>query len=75
MLKTETENESILRGDDNILETDTELTGLEPEDDPVQDFNKTKDLELVRVLEEAYMTPPQTDDENDESACIFFIPF
>jgi hypothetical protein len=40
---------------------------LETEDKPIQNFNHSEDFEVAKALEDAYLTPPQTDDENEES--------
>jgi protoheme ferro-lyase len=75
MLKAEIKNEAILWENDDILETDTELTGSELEDKLVQDFNQAKDLKLAKAMEEAYVTPSQMDDEDNESLCILYFPY
>jgi hypothetical protein len=43
--------------------------------EPVQDLNLTEDLELAKAMEEAYMTPPQTDDGDNDSLCAFYVPY
>jgi hypothetical protein len=71
----ESENESLLQKDDKVLETHSEPTGSDDDDEPIQDLNQTEDLELAKAMEEAYMTPPQTDDGNDDSLYAFYVPY
>jgi hypothetical protein len=40
----------------------------------VRTFNKLADLELVRALEDAYYTPPLTE-EDKESLCAFYVKY
>jgi hypothetical protein len=63
----ESENESILWEDDEVPETDSKLMASDDDTELVQDLNLTEDLELAKAIEEAYMTPPQTDDGNNDS--------
>jgi hypothetical protein len=69
------ENESLLWEEDKVPETDTEPMASDDDDEPIQDLNQTKDLELAKAMEEAYMTPPQTDDGNNDSPCAFYVPY
>jgi hypothetical protein len=71
----ESENKSLLREDDEVPETDSEPTGSDDDAEPIQDLNQTEDLELAKAMEEAYMTPPQMDDGNNDSPCAFYIPY
>jgi hypothetical protein len=71
----ESENESLLREDDEIPETDSEPMASDDDAELVQDLNQTEDLELVKAIEEAYMTPPQTDDGNDDLSYAFYVPY
>jgi hypothetical protein len=79
VLKAQAENEALLQKDNDILETDAEVAEAEAggkaeaEDKPVEDFDQTQDLELVKALEEAYLSPPKTDDENNESPCALYV--
>jgi hypothetical protein len=54
----ESENKSLLRADDEVPETDSEPMASDDDAEPIQDLNQTKDLELAKAMEEAYMTPP-----------------
>jgi hypothetical protein len=79
--KAQAKNEALLQEDDDILETDAEAEEAEvggeaeTENEPVKDFDQTQDLELAKALEEAYLSPPETDNENDESPCVLYIPY
>jgi hypothetical protein len=75
IMTIESENKSLIREDDEIPETDCELMASDDDTEPVQDLNLTEDLELAKAMEEAYMTPPQTDNGNDDSLCAFYVPY
>jgi hypothetical protein len=75
IMTVELENESLLREDNEVPETDSKLMALDNNAEPVQDLNLTEDLELAKTMEKAYMTPPQTDDGNDDSLCAFYVPY
>jgi hypothetical protein len=62
--ESQARNEALLEEDDDVLELTTMETDAD-DDEPIQDFNENEDLELAKVLEEAYLTPPPTDDDED----------
>jgi len=67
-------NEAILKSDDEILEP-TQTEEIEPEesdDEPV--INLNADPELTEALEEAYLTPPPSE-EDHESPCAFYVQY
>jgi hypothetical protein len=45
------------------------------EDESVENFDQTQDLELAKALEEAYLSPLETDDKNDESPCALYVSY
>ena len=69
-------NEALLKEDKEVLEL---AAGVETDDDdePIQDFNQDEDLELAKALEDAYLTPPPTDegDEDEDSPCAFYVKY
>jgi hypothetical protein len=71
----ESENEPLLWENDEVPETDSEPIASDDDAEPIQDLNQTEDLELAKAMEEAYMTPPQMDDGNDDSPCAFYVPY
>jgi hypothetical protein len=64
---TQAKNEALLEDDEEILE----ISHQEDDDDddvhnePIQDFNEVEDLELAKALEEAYLTPPPSEEDED----------
>ena len=75
IMTVESENESLLWEDNEVPETDSEPMASDDNAKLVQDLNLTEDLELAKAMEEAYMTPPQTDNGNDNSPCAFYVPY
>jgi transposase InsO family protein len=66
-------NEAILEDDEEILES-----SQDDDDDidiePIKDFNEVEDLELAKALEDAYLTPPPSEDD-DDSPCAFHVQY
>ena len=71
--EAQTKNEVLLQEDDEVPEPDHEGEESEVEEEPIQDFNRTEDLELAKVLEEAYQTPPETDNKDNESPYALYV--
>ena len=76
---TQAENEALLEDDEEILETSHQEDDDERHDDdvvnePIQDFNEVEDLELAKALEEAYLTPPPSE-EDEDSPCSFHVQY
>jgi transposase InsO family protein len=72
--ETQARNETILEEDEEVLETEVGEDS-EEEEEPIQDFNHNEDLELAKALEEAYLTPPPTDEEDSDSPCAFHVQY
>jgi hypothetical protein len=70
---TLTKNEVLLEDDKEVFKP-----SIQEEDDdvdePVQTFNKLADLKLARALEDAYYTPPPTE-EDEESLYAFYVEY
>jgi len=62
--ESQAKNEALLEEDEEVLEP---TIGTESDDDePIQDFfNHDEDLELAKALENAYLTPPPSDEDED----------
>jgi hypothetical protein len=73
--EAQTRNEALLQEDDEALDLTTAEADSESDNEPIQDFNHTEDLELAKALEEAYLTPPETDNEDNESPCALYTPY
>jgi hypothetical protein len=73
--EAQTKNEILLQEDDEVPEPNLEEEESEADEEPIQDFNHTEDLELAKALEEAYLTPSETDNEDDESPCALYTPY
>jgi hypothetical protein len=71
-------NEAVLEDDDEEEDFEPPVMEEDSDDDegnePVRDFDENEDLELAKALEEAYLTPPPTDDDED-SPCAFHVGF
>jgi hypothetical protein len=74
--ESQARNEALLEEDEEVL---VPAAGVESDDDdePIQDFNQDEDLELAKALEDAYLTPPPTDeeDEDEDSPCAFHVKY
>ena len=69
-------NEAILKEDEEILEP-THLDSDESDesdDEPVTNLNENEDPELSKALEEAYLTPPPSEEDRN-SPCAFHVQF
>jgi len=74
--ETQARNEALLEEDEEVFEpTAIEDTDSEDDDEPIQDFNHDEDLELAKALEDAYLTPPLTDEEDKDSPCAFHVQY
>jgi len=64
---TQAKNEALLEDDEEILETShqEEDDDDDVDNEPIQDFNEVEDLELAKALEEAYLTPPPSEEDED----------
>ena len=64
----------MLKKDKKVLEP---ATGVETDDNdkPIQEFNQDKNFELAKALEDAYLTPPQSDKEEEDLPCAFHIKY
>ena len=62
--ETQAKNEALLEEDEEILEP-AATDEVESDDEPIQDFNENEDLELAKALEDAYLTPPPSDEDED----------
>ena len=71
----QTKNEALLEEDDEVSGPDNEEAESEADEESLQDFNQREDLELVKALEEAYLTSPETDDEDNKSPCALYTPY
>lgn len=71
--ETQARNEALLEEDEEIFEP-TAAEESDDDDEPIQDFNQDEDLELAKALEDAYLTPPPTDEE-DDSPCAFHVQY
>jgi transposase InsO family protein len=71
--ETQVNNEVILESDDEVLQPTTMIDDTDS-DDSIIDFNEDEDLRLATALEEAYLTPPPTD-EDDDSQCAFQVEY
>jgi len=40
-----------------------------------KNINQDKDLELAKALKDAYLTPPLTDKEDENSSCTFYVKY
>jgi transposase InsO family protein len=68
--KAQASNEKILEEDEEMLDpvfTDDSQQEQEQDQELIADFNQEVDLELAKALEEALLTPPETDCEEGES--------
>lgn len=72
--ESQAKNEGLLEEDEEVLEPATEDES-DDDDEPIQDFNQDEDLELAKALEDAYLTPPQTDEEDEDSPCAFHVQY
>lgn len=57
-------NEALLEEDEEVFEP-TAIEEDSDDDEPIQDFDEDEDLQLARALEDAYRTPPPSDDDED----------
>jgi len=60
-------NEAVLEDDEEILEISHEEDD-EADIEPIQGFNEVEDLELAKALEDAYLTPPPSEDEHSPTS-------
>jgi GAG-pre-integrase domain len=69
-------NEALLEDDEEILETShqEEDDDDDVDNEPIRDFNEVEDLELAKALEEAYLTPPPSE-ENEDSPYSFHVQY
>jgi hypothetical protein len=67
-------NEAILEDDEQILEISHQDDDDDMDAEPIQDFNEVEDLELAKALEDAYLTPP-TSEEDDDSPYAFHVQY
>ena len=72
---TQAKNEALLEDDEEILE----ISHQEEDDDdvdiePIQDFNEMEDLELAKALEDTYLTPPPSE-EDEDSPCAAHVQY
>ena len=72
--ETQAINEALLEEDEEVLEPAVEVES-DDGDEPIQDFNQNEDLKLAKALEDAYLTPPYTDDEDEGSPCAFYVEY
>jgi hypothetical protein len=68
--ETQAMNEAMLEEDEEVLEPAEEVESYD-EGELSKDFDQNEDLELAKALEEAYLTPPYTDDQDEGSPCAF----
>jgi hypothetical protein len=66
-------NEAILEDDEEILESPYQDDEDDDDVEPIMDFNEVEDLELAKALEDAYLTPPPSED--DDSPCAFHVQY
>jgi hypothetical protein len=67
-------NEAILEDDEEILEISHQDDDDDVDAEPIQDFNEVEDLELAKALEDAYLTPPPSE-EDDDSPYAFHVQY
>lgn len=73
--ESQASNEALLEEDEEIFEPAITETDSDDDDEPIQDFNQDEDLELAKALEDAYLTPPLTDNEDEDSPCAFHVEY
>jgi hypothetical protein len=71
---TQTKNEVLLEDDEEVFEPSIQEEDDQVNDEPVQAFDESADLNLARALEDAYCTPPPSE-EDEESPCAFYVKY
>ena len=63
-----------MEDDEEIFKPSIQEEDDDVDNEPVQTFNESADLELTRALENAYCTPPPME-EDEESPCAFYVKY
>jgi hypothetical protein len=64
----------LLKEDEEVLKP---AAGVKTDnnDKLIQEFNQDKDLKLAKALKNTYLTPPLTDEEDEDSPYTFYIKY